>query len=117
MNWRLVTVFPTTELGGTLSAKFGSNAIVLFNENTTVGYVNYSCREKRIDYIFVNPRFRRKGVGRHLVALCANRCGALLEPAPPISPLGQALFKSIDPARCCQFLERDGEGQFPVFAG
>ena len=50
-----------------------------------------------IDYIFVNPAFRRKGYGRAIVALCENACDTRLMPALPISPLGRYLFPVSEP--------------------
>ena len=67
-------------------------AFVLKNENTTVGYVSYSCQGRVIDYIFVNPAYRRQGYARRLVELCTEKCKGSMEPAAPISPLGEKLF-------------------------
>mgnify|MGYP001330144709 CR=1 FL=1 len=71
------------------------DSIVLRNANTTVGYATFSKADASLDYIFVNPAFRRQGLGRQLVALCEKECGAKLAPAPPISPVGQQFFSSI----------------------
>ena len=71
------------------------DSIVLRNANTTIGYATFSKSDASLDYIFVNPAFRRQGLGRQLVALCEKECGAKLAPAPPISPIGQRFFFAI----------------------
>jgi GNAT superfamily N-acetyltransferase len=71
------------------------DSIVLRNANTTVGYATFSKADASLDYIFVNPSFRRQGLGRQLVALCEKECGAKLAPASPISPIGQLFFSAI----------------------
>jgi GNAT superfamily N-acetyltransferase len=71
------------------------DSIVLRNANTTVGYATFSKAAASLDYIFVNPAFRRRGFGRKVVALCETECGGTLTPAPPISPIGQLFFSAI----------------------
>ncbi len=71
------------------------DTIVLQNFNTTIGYACFSKASNSIDYIFVNPAFRRQGYGRKLVELCEDACGKKLVPAPPISPLGRKFFSEL----------------------
>jgi GNAT superfamily N-acetyltransferase len=71
------------------------DSIVLQNSNTTIGYACFSKASHSINYIFVNPAFRRQGYGRKLVELCEDACGKKLVPAPPISPLGRKFFSEL----------------------
>ena len=81
--------------GNCITPHVYDDSIVLRNANTTVGYARFSKADASLDYIFVNPAFRRQGLGRQLVALCEKECGAKLAPAPPISPVGQLFFSAI----------------------
>jgi GNAT superfamily N-acetyltransferase len=69
-----------------------ADTVIIANDNTTIGYARFSRDAASLDYIFVNPAFRRLGYGRRLVALAEHACGASLTPAPPLSPLGKKLF-------------------------
>ena len=75
-----------------IEAFFSDDSVVLKNRHPTVGYVLFSKAAHRINYIFVNPRFRRQGFGWLLVDLAQRECGAKLLPAEPISPLGRKFF-------------------------
>jgi GNAT superfamily N-acetyltransferase len=79
-------------LGEDLVMRVDNDAVVLSDANTTVGYARFSKFDRTVDYIFVHPSFRRKGIGRRLVAQCEQECGCRLCPAPPLSPLGRKLF-------------------------
>ena len=78
--------------GGSLTVEVGEETVVLRNANTTIGYASFSRACRSLDYIFVNPAFRRRGYGRTLVALCERACESALSPAPPLSPLGEEFF-------------------------
>ncbi|MGY9020566.1 MAG: GNAT family N-acetyltransferase [Alphaproteobacteria bacterium] len=80
---------------GYITPHFYQDSIVLRNANTTIGYAMFSKSDASLDYIFVNPAFRRQGLGRQLVALCEKECGAKLAPALPISAVGQRFFFAI----------------------
>ena len=72
-----------------------SDGVVTFkNINTTIGFVRYN-EEAEVEYIFVNPMFRRKGLAKKLLSIVKEK--TKLEPTPqdPISPLGERLFKTI----------------------
>jgi ribosomal protein S18 acetylase RimI-like enzyme len=71
------------------------DSIVLRNANKMVGYATFSKADASLDYICINPAFRREGLGRQLVALYEKECGAKLAPAPPISTIGQLFFSAI----------------------
>jgi len=66
----------------------------LKNQNTTVGFVRFN-EQGEVEYIFVNPIFRKKGLAKKLLKLVRNKTGKKIVLQPPISPLGQNLLASI----------------------
>ena len=48
-----------------------------------------------VEYIFVNPAFRKQGVARKLLKLTKEKLGKELTPQEPISPLGKKLFNIV----------------------
>ena len=66
----------------------------LKNQNTTVGFVRFN-ELGEIEYIFVNPIFRKKGLAEKLLKLVREKTGKKIFLQPPISPLGQNLLASI----------------------
>ena len=66
----------------------------LKNQNTTVGFVRFN-ELGEVEYIFVNPIFRKKGLAKRLLKLVREKTGKRLILQPPISPLGEKLLKSI----------------------
>ena len=70
-----------------------SDGVVTFkNINTTVGFVRYNDAAE-VEYIFVNPIFRRKGLAKKLLLLVEEKTNSKAKPQDPISPLGEKLFK------------------------
>ena len=67
----------------------------LKNLNTTIGFVRFNDNGE-IEYIFVNPIFRKKGIAKKLLKLVKKKTGKELLLQDPISPLGQKLLKSIE---------------------
>ena len=67
----------------------------LKNENTTLGFVRFN-ELGEIEYIFVNPIFRKKGLAKRLLKLVREKTGKKLILQPPISPLGEKLLKSVN---------------------
>ena len=67
----------------------------LKNLNTTIGFVRFN-ENGEIEYIFVNPIFRKKGLAKKLLELVKNKTGKKLIFQKPISPLGAKLQKSIE---------------------
>ena len=61
------------------------------NLNTTVGYIRFNLNGE-IEYIFVNPAFRKQGMAKKLLRLTRATLGKDLIPQKPISPLGKKLF-------------------------
>ena len=71
---------------------FSDGIIIFKNINTTLGFVRYN-REAEVEYIFVNPIFRRKGLAGKLLQLIEKKTKTRPKPQDPISPLGEKLFK------------------------
>ena len=71
-----------------------SDGVVTFkNINTTVGFVRYN-QDAEVEYIFVNPIFRRKGLAKKLLQIVEKKTNTKPKPQDPISPLGEKLFKN-----------------------
>ena len=70
----------------------------LKNLNTTIGFVRFN-ELGEVEYIFVNPLFRRKNFASKLLKLVRKKTGKRLVFQLPISPLGENLrtSKSIAP--------------------
>ena len=67
----------------------------LKNKNTTIGFVRFN-EKGEVEYIFVNPIFRKKGFAKKLLKLVKDKTGNKLTFQKPISPLGQKLIKTIE---------------------
>lgn len=65
--------------------------VLLRNRNTTIGYCRYRPTGD-IEYLFVNPLYRRQGHGSRLLTEVQVRVGRLGHAEPPISPLGRLFF-------------------------
>jgi len=71
---------------------FSSGVITFKNINTTIGFVRYN-KEAEVEYIFVNPIFRRKGMAKKLLKIVEEKTKTRPKPQDPISPLGEKLFR------------------------
>ena len=70
-----------------------SDGVISFkNINTTLGFVRYNA-EAEVEYIFVNPMFRRQGLAKKLLSIVEEKTNIKPTPQEPISPLGENLFK------------------------
>ena len=67
----------------------------LKNENTTLGFVLFN-DDGEVEYIFVNPLFRKKNISNKLLRLVQEKTQKKIIFQKPISPLGFKLLKSID---------------------
>ena len=67
----------------------------LKNQNTTLGFVRFN-EAGEIEYIFVNPLFRKKKLAKNLLKLVREKTQKKLIFQKPISPLGSKLLKSIE---------------------
>ena len=69
-----------------------SDGVITFkNKNTTLGFIRFN-EKSEVEYIFVNPAFRKKGLAKKLLRLTKEKTGMNLTPQKPISPLGKKLF-------------------------
>ena len=66
----------------------------LKNLNTTIGFVRFNDNGE-IEYIFVNPIFRKKGLAKKLLKLVKEKTGKKIIFQQPISPLGEKLIKAV----------------------
>ena len=66
----------------------------LKNLNTTIGFVRFN-ENGEIEYIFVNPIFRKKGLAKKLLKLVREKIGKKIIFQKPISPLGEKLIKAV----------------------
>ena len=64
------------------------------NENTTLGFVRFN-NKGEVEYIFVNPIFRKKGIAKKLLKLVKEKTGKKIILQDPISPLGSKLLNSL----------------------
>ena len=65
------------------------------NENTTLGFVRFNIKGE-VEYIFVNPIFRKKGLAKKLLKLVKEKTGKEIMLQEPISPLGSKLLNSLN---------------------
>ena len=86
MNNLKVSNFKVEETEGVFTFK---------NENTTIGFVRFN-EKSEIEYIFVNPIFRKKGLATKLLQLVKKKIGKEIILQEPISPLGLKLLKSLN---------------------
>ena len=79
----------------TLELKIINNdTVIIYNKNTTIGYACFNIDEEILEYIYVNPSFRRRGIGSELLSAAEKLVKNTLKPAEPISPLGDKFFSS-----------------------
>ena len=67
----------------------------LKNLNTTIGFVRFNANGE-VEYIFVNPIFRKKGIAKRLLKFVKNKTGQKIVFQKPISPLGKKLIQSLE---------------------
>ena len=69
-----------------------TDGVITFkNQNTTLGFIRYE-NNGEVEYIFVNPIFRKKGLAKKLLKITEKKLVKKLVPQEPISPLGKKLF-------------------------
>ena len=64
------------------------------NENTTLGFVRFNDNGE-VEYIFVNPIFRKMGIAKKLLKLVKEKTRKEIVLQEPISPLGSKLLNSL----------------------
>ena len=65
------------------------------NKNTTIGFVRFN-EKGEVEYIFVNPIFRKQGLATKLLQLVREKTKKDIILQEPISPLGSILLKSLN---------------------
>ena len=71
------------------------DVFTLKNSNTTIGFVRFN-EKGEVEYIFVNPIFRKQGLATKLLHLVKQKTGKEIVLQEPISPLGLKLLKSLN---------------------
>ena len=74
--------------------KQSDGVFTLKNKNTTIGFVRFNDKGE-VEYIFVNPIFRKQGFATKLLQLVKQKTGKEIILQEPISPLGSKLLKSL----------------------
>ena len=70
-----------------------ADGVITFkNSNTTLGFIRYN-ESAEVEYIFVNPMFRRNGLAKKLLKIVEEKTKIKPTPQDPISPLGEKLFR------------------------
>ena len=82
MTDNLLSSYEISEIDGVITFK---------NKNTTIGFIRFNSKGE-VEYIFVNPAFRKQGMAKKLLKLTREKLGKELIPQEPISPLGKKLF-------------------------
>ncbi len=67
----------------------------LKNINTTIGIARFN-ENVEVEYIFVNPIFRKKGIATKLLKMVKDKTGKSIVLQKPISPLGNKFLKSLE---------------------
>ena len=65
------------------------------NKNTTIGFVRFNDKGE-VEYIFVNPIFRKRGLATKLLRMVKKQTGKKIVLQKPISPLGLKLLQSLN---------------------
>ena len=86
MNEQILSNFKIIENEGVITFK---------NLNTTIGFVRFNYLSE-IEYIFVNPIFRKKGIAKKLLELVKEKTQKKIIFQEPISPLGNKLLQSLE---------------------
>ena len=66
--------------------KQSDGVFTLKNKNTTIGFVRFN-EKGEVEYIFVNPIFRKQGLATKLLQLVKQKTGKEIVLQEPISPL------------------------------
>ena len=75
--------------------KQSDGVFTLKNKNTTIGFVRFN-EKGEVEYIFVNPIFRKQGFATKLLQLVKQKTGKEIILQKPISPLGSKLLNSLN---------------------
>ena len=75
--------------------EIGDGIVVIKNQNTTIGYSRFTSAGD-VEYIYVNPMYRRQGYGTLLLDEIRRTTGQIGAVHTPVSPLGTAFFGALD---------------------
>ena len=64
---------------------FSDGVVTFKNINTTLGFVRYN-EKAEVEYIFVNPIFRRKGLAKKLLQIVEEKTNTKPKPQDPKTP-------------------------------
>jgi ribosomal protein S18 acetylase RimI-like enzyme len=87
------TLKPLSDLPEGVFFDYSDGVVLIRNQNTTIGYCRYGPNGD-IEYLYVNPLYRRQGYGSRLLSEVKRTLGFIGQPQPPISPLGSKFFKA-----------------------
>ena len=90
----LSIINPKFKIIGIYNHIYRDNVFNAKNINTTIGFVRFDDNGE-IEYIFVNPIFRKKGWAKKLLKLVKEKTKKDLVFQKPISPLGKKLIQSL----------------------
>jgi GNAT superfamily N-acetyltransferase len=68
--------------------------VIIKNQNTTIGYSRFTDAGD-VEYIYVNPMYRRQGYGALLLDQVRRITGQIGAIHTPVSPLGTAFFRAL----------------------
>jgi GNAT superfamily N-acetyltransferase len=68
--------------------------VLIKNQNTTIGYSRFTSAGD-VEYIYVNPMYRRQGYGALLLDQVRRIAGQIGTIHTPVSPLGTAFFRAL----------------------
>ena len=85
MKQKINNIYEISETDGVITFR---------NINTTIGFIRFN-NKGEVEYIFVNPSFRKQGLAKKLLKLAKEKIGKNLIPQKPISPLGKKLFNIV----------------------
>jgi GNAT superfamily N-acetyltransferase len=68
--------------------------VLIKNQNTTIGYSRFTDAGD-VEYIYVNPMYRRQGYGALLLDQVRRITGQIGAIHAPVSPLGTAFFGAL----------------------
>jgi GNAT superfamily N-acetyltransferase len=75
--------------------EIGDEIVLIKNQNTTIGYSRFTSKGD-VEYIYVNPMYRRQGYGTLLLDEIRRIAGQIGAIHTPVSPLGTAFFGALD---------------------
>lgn len=68
--------------------------VLIKNQNTTIGYSRFT-EIGDVEYIYVNPTYRRQGYGTLLLNEIRRIAGQIATVHTPVSPLGTVFFEAL----------------------